>query len=67
MTQKLTQEEKKALSTAENKVLELTLAYNRTWRKHPTAAGYPVVDKALEKVHEAERELEQVRRDIEQR
>jgi hypothetical protein len=31
--------------------------YNATWREHPTAKGFPLVDKALDKLHEAEREL----------
>ena len=42
---------------ARDQVDRLTRAYNATWRENPTAGGFRVVDRALDKLEEAEAEL----------
>lgn len=36
-------------------------AYKAAWRKDPTAKGFPAVDRALDKLHEAEAEETRLR------
>lgn len=48
------------LEEARDRRAEALAAYNATWRKDPTAKGYPKVDKALARLHQAEAEVERL-------
>lgn len=64
---KLSQDDQERVARAEASVRGALAHYNATWREHPTAKGFPLVDKALDKLHEAEAERRVVFTDLESR
>lgn len=53
----VSQELTEKLERARDGVRKAVAHYKATWKEHPTAKGFPLVDKALDALHKAERDL----------
>lgn len=63
-TKSMSTEMADALQKARTEQLNASAAYKRAWREHPTAAGFPIVDKALDRLELAERNVARLERMI---
>lgn len=60
----MTQEQQRLFKRAQTNVFNRRAQYNRAWRADPTRKGYPRVDKALDKLEAAEKELRDITDEI---